>query len=121
LRLLLDEMFAVAEQLPARGHDAISVHEASAPVLAGLPDEDVLAAARAHGRTLVTENVRDYCLLEGCVLARGEAAFRADLHSRSPVPVGRSRHHRPPRARSRGAAPSTTLRDSSLFLARSKA
>ena len=72
MRVLLDEMYsdAVAIELRARGHDAISVREADAP-LAGAPDDEVLKAAEADGRSLVTENVRDYRPLETALLAEG--------------------------------------------------
>jgi predicted nuclease of predicted toxin-antitoxin system len=60
LRLLIDEMFpaAVAEGLRSRGYDAVSVAEREE--LKGLPDDDIFTAARSEGRTLVTENVRDF-------------------------------------------------------------
>lgn len=72
MRLLLDEMYstAVAIELRARGHDAISVREAGA-ALAGAPDDEVLKAAETEGRCLVTENVRDYRPLETALLAEG--------------------------------------------------
>jgi predicted nuclease of predicted toxin-antitoxin system len=73
LRLLLDEMYtpAVAEELRLRGHDAVSVHDASHVALAGASDADVLAAARRQERTLVTENVRDFRPLESALLTDG--------------------------------------------------
>ena len=73
MRLLLDEMYApaVAAELRARDHDVVSVHVASHLFLAGASDADVLAAARSEERTLVTENVRDFRLLENALLAAG--------------------------------------------------
>jgi hypothetical protein len=73
LRLLIDEMFsdAVAAGLRDRVHDAISVREAE-PSLMGASDEEVLKIAVAEGRSLVTENVRDYRPLEIALLAEGE-------------------------------------------------
>jgi predicted nuclease of predicted toxin-antitoxin system len=73
LRLLLDEMYApaVAAELRARGHDAISPHDAGQRHLVGASDADVLAAARHEGRVLVTENVRDFRPLESALLAEG--------------------------------------------------
>ena len=74
MRLLLDEMYppAVAEQLRARGHDVVSVHEAGHRRLEGAPDEELFVAALAEGRALVTENVPDFRRLEAAALARGE-------------------------------------------------
>jgi predicted nuclease of predicted toxin-antitoxin system len=59
VKLLLDEMYprAIADQLRDRGHDVISVHDAPGR---GSPDPDVLEHARMEGRTVVTENVRDF-------------------------------------------------------------
>ena len=62
---------AIAAELRARGHDVISVHESSDPPLAGASDEDVLAAAQAQERALVTENVRDLRPLEAFLWAAG--------------------------------------------------
>jgi predicted nuclease of predicted toxin-antitoxin system len=75
VKLLLDEMYAatVAEQLRARGHDVVSVHDPDFRQLEGAPDEDVFAAAIAEGRALVTENVPDFHRLEAEALARGES------------------------------------------------
>jgi predicted nuclease of predicted toxin-antitoxin system len=72
LRLLLDEMYppALAVALRARGHDVESVHEPGHTVL-GAADADVLAAAHADERVVVTENVRDYRPLETSILAGG--------------------------------------------------
>ena len=62
----------VAEQLRARGHDVVSVHDPAHRRLEGAPDEEVLATAVAEGRTVVTENVADYRRLESEAFARGE-------------------------------------------------
>ncbi len=72
MKLLLDEMYsdAIAVELRARGRDAASVREVTPP-LAGAPDEEVLKAAAALERTLVTENVRDFRPLELTLLADG--------------------------------------------------
>jgi predicted nuclease of predicted toxin-antitoxin system len=72
LRLLLDEMYApaVAQELRGIGHDAVSLHDADSPLPAGASDEEVLSAARAAGRALVTENVRDFRPLEADLVAR---------------------------------------------------
>jgi Domain of unknown function (DUF5615) len=73
LRLLLDEMYApaIALELRGRGHDCASVHDAASPVLAGSSDPEVLSAAQAGDRALVTENVRDFRPLEAELIARG--------------------------------------------------
>jgi len=72
LRLLLDEMYsrAVAEQLRARGHDAIAVTER--PDLRGRPDDEVLAWARGDGRAHVTDNVTDYMPLHRVLISSGK-------------------------------------------------
>ncbi len=73
MKLLIDEMFpaAVAQQLAARGHDAVSVHDPEIG-MAGRPDVDVFAAAVTFGRALLTENVPDFRRLEAAALAAGE-------------------------------------------------
>lgn len=75
MRLLLDEMYApvVAEQLRARGHDVVSVHDPDYRRLEGAPDEEVFALALAEERALVTENVPDFRRLEADAIARGDA------------------------------------------------
>ena len=62
MTLLLDEMYSpvVAEQLRARGHDAVSVHDPEYRYLEGAPDEEIFAAALAEERALVAENVPDF-------------------------------------------------------------
>jgi hypothetical protein len=63
---------AVAEQLRARGHDVVSVHDTDYRRLEGAPDDELFAAALAAYRALVTENVPDFRRLEAAALARGE-------------------------------------------------
>ena len=58
------------------GHHASCIEATSAVVFCGenedfIADADVLAAARREERTLVTENVRDFRLLENALLAAG--------------------------------------------------
>lgn len=74
MKLLLDEMYppAVAEQLRARGHDVVSVHDLEYRGLESAPDEKLFAAALADDRVLVTENVPDFRRLETGAFARGE-------------------------------------------------
>jgi hypothetical protein len=62
--LLLDEMFAdtIAQQLRAKGHDALAV--VADPSLISLPDDQILARAAATGRALVTANIKDFMPLD---------------------------------------------------------
>jgi hypothetical protein len=72
VRLLLDEMHApaVATQLRARGHDAVAVKQR--PDMIGLPDRELLMAATAETRALVTENVKDFAALHTMMTATAE-------------------------------------------------
>lgn len=90
MKLLLDEMYppAVAEQLRARGHDVVSVHDPEYRRLEGAPDEEVFAAALAEERALVTENVPDFRRLEAAALARGEAHATLVFTSNRQFPRG---------------------------------
>lgn len=69
--LLLDEMLsgAIAEQLSAKGHDALAV--AADAELVSLPDEQILAHASATDRTLVTANIKDFVPLDAQYRAAG--------------------------------------------------
>ncbi|MHB8290814.1 MAG: DUF5615 family PIN-like protein [Acidimicrobiales bacterium] len=60
VKLLLDTHHSrlAAEQLRSDGHDVTAA--ADDPVLASLPDEELLRAASRSGRGLVTENARDF-------------------------------------------------------------
>jgi len=62
----------VAEQLGARGHDVISLHDPDHRSFEGAPDDEVSWAAIASKRALVTENVPDFRRLEADALANGE-------------------------------------------------
>ena len=62
----------VAEQLRARGHDVVSVHDPGHQRLEGEPDEEVFAVAVSEGRAVVTEDVAGFRQLETEALARGE-------------------------------------------------
>lgn len=59
MKLLLDEMYpgSIAGQLRGRGHDAVSVHDRGEDSLSleGATDPEILTAAQAAGRALVTE------------------------------------------------------------------
>lgn len=93
MKLLLDEMYApvVAEQLRARGHDVVSLHDPEYRHLEGAPDEEVFAAALAEERALVTENVPDFRRLEAEALARGEAHATLVFTSNRQFPRGEHR------------------------------
>jgi predicted nuclease of predicted toxin-antitoxin system len=73
VKLLLDEMFStvIAEQLRARGHDVVSIHEQTYARLEGASDSDVFAAALAQDRVLVTDNIKDFTQLEADTVADG--------------------------------------------------
>jgi hypothetical protein len=90
VKLVLDEMYppVVAEQLRARGHDVVSVHDPDYRRLEGAPDEEIFAAALAEERALVTENVLDFRRLEADALARGEAHATLVFSSNRQFPRG---------------------------------
>jgi hypothetical protein len=69
--LLLDEMFSatIADQLRAKGHDAVAV--VADPSLVSLPDEQILARATAVGRALVTASIKDFMPLDAQYRAAG--------------------------------------------------
>lgn len=72
MRFLLDEMHApaVAVRLHDLGHDASAVKERSD--LMGLPDEELLTATTADRRALVTENVKDFAVIDKRWAAAGK-------------------------------------------------
>jgi predicted nuclease of predicted toxin-antitoxin system len=90
VKLLLDEMYSavVAEQLRARGHDVVSVHDPEYRRFEGASDEELFAAALAEDRALVTENVPDFRRLEADALARGEAHAALIFTSNRQFPRG---------------------------------
>jgi predicted nuclease of predicted toxin-antitoxin system len=71
LKLLLDEMYprVIAAELRRRGHDATSVHDTPG---GGASDDAVFDHARAEGRAIVTENIRDYRPLAQATHEAGE-------------------------------------------------
>jgi predicted nuclease of predicted toxin-antitoxin system len=77
VKLLLDEMYpaTLAEQLRARGHDVVAIHEAAYRRLEGAADAEVLAAAIEDERALVTENVPDFRRLEAALFEQGGRHF----------------------------------------------
>jgi len=88
-RLLLDEMFSddIAQQLCAKGYDAVSVVGDAA--LIGLPDDRVLAYATAEGRALVTANIKDLVPLDGRYRAAGQSHAGLILVSTKTFPQNR--------------------------------
>lgn len=90
MKLLLDEMYspAVAEQLRARGHDVVSVHDPEYRSLEVAPDEEIFAAALAEERALMTENVPDFRRLEAAALARSESHATLVFTSNRQFPRG---------------------------------
>ncbi|MDQ6782350.1 MAG: DUF5615 family PIN-like protein [Actinomycetota bacterium] len=60
MKLLLDTHHSrlAAERLRGDGHDVLAA--ADDPVLASLPDEELLRAASQSSRAVVTENARDF-------------------------------------------------------------
>jgi len=73
VKLLLDEMLdaTIAERLRQRGHDVVTVQGDSD--LQGKKDPELLQAARAMRRVLVTDNVQDFARLHQQFLAANEA------------------------------------------------
>lgn len=71
VKLLLDEMFPprLAEALRQRGHDVVAVAERAE--LVGKSDPEILTAAVAEGRALVTNNARDLAPLCRRLVAAG--------------------------------------------------
>ena len=71
MKLLLDEMHApaVAARMRHGGHDAVAVKERAD--LTGLADEDLLRAATADRRAVVTENIKDFAVLHRRISASG--------------------------------------------------
>ena len=60
VRILLDTHHSrvAAELLRASGHDVLAASDD--PMLANLPDEELLRSASRAGRAVVTENARDF-------------------------------------------------------------
>ena len=75
MRLLLDEQHdpTIAKVLRSEGHDVIAVAER--PELPGISDRDLLGAAIAERRALLTENVRDFAVIHQQRLAEGQSHY----------------------------------------------
>jgi Domain of unknown function (DUF5615) len=89
-QLLLDEMFSgiIAEQLRAKGHDALAV--VADPALAGLADDQILAHATAVRRALVTANIKDFVPLDARYRAASQAHAGLILVSARTFPQDRT-------------------------------
>lgn len=85
--LLLDEMLppSIAVALTRAGCDTLAV--SADPELRGTADADVLERAAAHGRVLVTDNVRDFVPLSNAWNARGRAHSGLLLVSSNAFPM----------------------------------
>ncbi len=88
--LLLDEMFTsvIAQRLGEHGHDVAAVVTDQA--LLGLSDEQILAAAAAGGRALVTANIKDFAPLDAAYKATGRNHAGLVLVSTKAFAHGRS-------------------------------
>ena len=80
----------LAEQLRARGHDVVSVHEPDYVHLEGAPDVDLFAVAVADDRAILTENVADFRRPEADALGRGERCPRLILTTNRQFPRGQA-------------------------------
>lgn len=79
---------ALAEQLRARDHDVVSLHEGEFARLRAASDRDVFIAALAADRALVTENVSDFIPLEAAMRAEGRPVPRMILTTDRQFPRG---------------------------------
>lgn len=90
MRLLLDEMHApaVAVALRRHGYDVVAVKERAE--LEGLPDPQLLRAAKLDERAVVTENVKDFAALHKASLSTGQphAGLVFTLSNRFPRSAG---------------------------------
>lgn len=89
MKLLIDEHFpaVLAEQLCARGHDAVAVVERKG--MRGRPDEEIYAAALAEDRWILTENVVDFVPLHAAGQRSGQLVPGLVLTSNRRFPRGR--------------------------------
>lgn len=88
MRLILDEMIGavVAEQLRARGHDAVAVQEPGQAHLRGEDDCALLAHAHDERRAVVTDNVPDFLRCHADRIAAGERHHGLLLFSNTSFP-----------------------------------
>lgn len=85
MKLLLDEHYAneIAARLRVAGHDAVTVSERG---LNGIDDESLLTLAASEGRTLLTNNARDFLPLLGRWAASGDDHYGLLLTSDISMP-----------------------------------
>jgi predicted nuclease of predicted toxin-antitoxin system len=90
LRLLLDEQHdpAIAQSLRKQGFDVIAVAERQE--WREIADADVLAAAVADRRAVVTEDVRDFTVLHRRCLEQGQTHYGIIFTSRTRLPRHRA-------------------------------
>lgn len=81
----------IAEQLRARGHDVLSVHEPAISGLEGASDADLFALALQEHRALVTEDVSDFRQLESDAFAAGLPAPSLIFATNQQFPRGHPR------------------------------
>ena len=88
MRLLLDELCppGIAEALRARGHDVVSLHDASHRHLRGVTDAELLAAAADEGRAVVTDNARHFLPLQRGSMTRGRTGHGLVLFANRSFP-----------------------------------
>ncbi len=79
---------AIAEQLRARGHDAVAVQDVTG--LSGLSDGALLTWAHDDERAVVTENVADFFKLHADCLQSGERHSGIVLASNATYPRARA-------------------------------
>lgn len=90
MKLLLDEQHArvLAELLRKEKHDIVALTER--PALRGGADSDVLQAAVAEGRALLTENARDFAVLHRQWMDEGKTHLGIVLTSQRSLPRRKS-------------------------------
>ncbi len=89
MKLLLDEHYAnaIAVQLRAGGHDAVTVSERG---LSGTDDEPLLVVAASEDRAVLTNNARDFLPLVARWAASGDDHCGLLLTSDSSMPRGKN-------------------------------
>ena len=92
MKWLLDEMLppAIASELNAMGHDAVSVAAAG---LGGAPDDVVYAEALANDRVMVTENASDFAAMVAQRLAQDQPCVPVVLVRKADRPRGGALAH----------------------------
>lgn len=90
MKLLLDEHYppSIAEQLRARGHDALAVQEEAS--LRGMLDPEVFAEAQRRNCAVLTENAADYMILDAEYRTRHLAHWGLVFTSNRTFPRGKA-------------------------------